>query len=88
MKMIKLISLVSAFAALAGCAGGTANTSSAYTGDSFGNYKCYATSGSYTATGWASNRSDAEANALDKCKEHSGKSCSLTTCNDEGTTGE
>lgn len=85
MKTLKIIAVSTLLTALVGCAGGTAGSSSSYTGDSFGNYKCHATNGSYSATGWASNRSDAEANALDKCKEHTGGTCSLSGCNDEGS---
>ncbi len=86
MKLVKIITVLTTSVILAGCmARHLASSNSSYAGDSFGNYKCYATGGSHTATGWASNRSDAEANALDKCREHAGTSCSITSCTDEGS---
>lgn len=80
MKLVKLLSITAALALVAGCA---SHGGGSY-GGSYGNYKCTAAANGYTATGWATDQSNAEENALDKCKEHTnGGSCQIVNCNSE-----
>ncbi len=81
MKKIVSLAAVGVTIFLAGCAGGHSGGATAYSGSSYGNYKCTATSGSgKSSLGWASDESRARANALDKCQERNGGSCSITGC--------
>lgn|SRR3990167_7300089 len=70
--------------------GGSVNGHSA---ESWGNYKCTATSdtdiASHPVIGWAATKGAARENALDKCRSQSAQpgSCHVTDCVDEGVTG-
>lgn len=70
------------------CSNNMGNSSMATYSGSWGNYKCTAASkkpGGHTAVGWATDRDDAEENALDKCRAHSAdpQSCYVTKCYSE-----
>lgn len=79
MKKIKILSMVALAALLAGCAGHGGDF-----GGSYGNYKCTASANGYNAVGWATDQSNAEANALDKCREQTkGGACQIVSCHSE-----
>jgi len=79
MKLVKSLSIVAAIVLIAGC-----SSHGGGFGGSYGNYKCTASANGYNAVGWATDRSNAEANALDKCREHTnGGSCQIVNCHSE-----
>lgn len=80
---VLIISLLALFVQACSSSMGSAGMAT-YSG-SWGNYKCTATSkkpGGHTGVGWATDRDQAEENALDKCRAHSAhpQSCYITKC--------
>lgn len=88
MKHTMLISMmVVAAGFLAGCSGQSAATNSGYAyggGGSYSDYKCQSVSASgQSYTGWATDRADAESNALAKCHDKSGGACTVSGCTND-----
>lgn len=83
-KGIKYLLLsATAVAFITGCAH-SGYRESYSSGSGWGNYKCTVMGGNKSYLGWATSKSNARHNALDKCKNSGKHSCKLINCINDG----